>query len=140
DGWEGADNRPFTITPPSVVLPVVWFGNDSLYTQQVVNTLNFTADISGILEIGVGGAFDPDADSLLVMGLDWDGLGVLLSDPSERRLFNTDPFNTGIYTTSLTFQGPLGDSTRWKFKAYPDARFSNTGWETGDDRWYAYQE
>lgn len=138
DGWEGSPNRPFTITPPSVTLPVVWFNNDSVYAQQVVNTINFTADISGILGIGVGGAFDPDVDSLLVMGLDWDGLGVLLSDPSERRMFNTDPFNTGIYTTSLTFQGSLGDSTKWKFKAYPDARFSNGGWETGDDRWHNY--
>lgn len=139
DGWEGADNRPFTITPPSVVLPVVWFSNDSVYATQVQNTLNFTADISGILGIGVGGAFDDDVDSLLVMGLDWDGLGILISPESDRRMFNTDPFNSGIYTASLTFQGSLGDSTKWKFKTFPDARFSNGGWETGDDRWHTYQ-
>lgn len=139
DGWEGSPNRPFTITPPSVVLPVVFYNNDSVYAQQVVNTIDFTADISGILGIGTGGAFDPTADSLLVMGLNWDGLGVLLSDESERKMLNTDPFNTGIYTTSLTFQGSLGDSTKWKFKAFPDSRFSNGGWETGEDRWHVYQ-
>jgi hypothetical protein len=139
DGWEGAPNRPFTVTPPSVVLPVVYFSDDSVYAQQVTNTLNFTADISGILGIGVGGAFDPSADSLLVMGLNWDGLGILLSDESERKMVNVDPFNPGIYTTSLTFQGSLNDSTKWKFKTFPDARFSNGGWETGDDRWHVYQ-
>jgi hypothetical protein len=56
DGWEGSPNRPFTITPPSVVLPVVFYNNDSVYAQQVVNTIDFTADISGILGIGTGGA------------------------------------------------------------------------------------
>lgn len=139
DGWEGGNNRQFTVTAPGVVLPTYWFSNDSIYAQQVVNTINFTADISGILGIGVGGAFDPNQDSLLVMGLDWDGLGVLISDPSARKMLNTDPFNPGIYTTSLTFQGSLGDSTKWKFKAFPDSRFSNGGWETGSDRWHVYQ-
>lgn len=139
DGWEGGSNRTFTVTAPGVVLPTYWFSNDSVYSQQVVNTINFTADISGILGVGTGGAFDPNQDSLLVMGLDWDGLGILISDPSARRMVNTDPFNPGIYTTSLTFQGSLGDSTKWKFKAFPDSRFSNGGWETGSDRWHTYQ-
>jgi hypothetical protein len=30
------------------------------------------------------------------------------------------------------------DSTSWKFKAFPDDRFSGGGWETGSDRWYQY--
>jgi hypothetical protein len=55
-----------------------------------------------------------------------------------------DPFNPGIFTTSLSVTSGSatvgeGDSTKWKFKAYPDARFSNGGWETGEDRWHIYQ-
>jgi len=112
-----------------------------LPAQQVTNTINFTADISGILGIGVGGAFDPAQDSLLIMGLDWDGLG---QNVIGNRTMVEDPFNTGIFTTTLTVtSGPNslgeGDSTKWKFKAFPDFRFTNGGWETGSDRWLVYQ-
>ncbi len=142
DGWEGVPNRSFTLQSPEVILPVVWFNDDSIYNivQLVTNTLNFTADISGILGIGMGGAFDPDQDSLLVMGLDWDQLG---QDVQGDRKMVQDPFNAGIFTTTLTVtSGPgltEGDSTKWKFKAFPDSRFSNGGWETGEDRWHIYQ-
>ena len=142
DGWEAVDNRTFTLTAPETILPVVYFNNDSIYNivPTVTNTLNFTADISGILGIGAGGAFDPDQDSLLVMGLDWDGLG---QDVQGNRTMVQDPFNAGIFTTTLTVTSGAGltegDSTKWKFKAFPDARFSNGGWETGTDRWHIYQ-
>lgn len=140
DGWESVDNRVFVLEAPVTNLPVYWFNNDSVYNQidLVQNTFNFTADISDILGVGADGAFDPEQDSLLVMGLDWDGLGTLISDPADRRMENTDPFNSGIYTASLTVEGPLGDSTKWKFKAFPDARFSNNGWESGGDRWLTF--
>jgi Secretion system C-terminal sorting domain len=142
DGWEGIpDNRTFTLTGPDMTLPVVWFGDDSVanVVDPVTNTLNFTADISSILGIGAGGAFDGAQDSIEVRGLDWDGLG---QDVVGERVMVVDPFNAGIYTTSLTVtSGPgftEGDSTKWKFKAFPDARFSNGGWETGTDRWHFY--
>jgi hypothetical protein len=60
-------------------------------------------------------------------------------------MVNTDPFNPGIYTTTLTVSSDwgtpngIGDSTRWKFKAYPDERFQNTGWEMLPDRWHIYE-
>jgi len=143
DGWE-ADNRSFTLTAPGPqVLPKVWFNNDSSYTiiVHVTNTLNFTADISGILGVGAGGAYDPAQDSIQVAGLDWDNLGTnLIGD----RTMVQDPFNPGIFTTEMTVTSGSatvgeGDSTKWKFKAFPDARFSNGGWETGSDRWHVYQ-
>jgi hypothetical protein len=114
---------------------------NSINAQQVTNTINFTADISGILGIGIGNAFDPNQDSLLVMGLDWDGLG---QNVIGNRTMTQDPFNPGIFTTTLTVtSGPNttgeGDSTKWKYKAYPDNRFSNGGWELGGDRWIIYQ-
>jgi len=143
DNWESSSDRPFTVTAPSTVLPVVCFNNDCIHTPiiEVTNTLNFTADISSILGVGAGGAFDPNTDSLLVMGLDWDNLGKNVV--GNRRMFNTD-INPGIYTTTLTVTSGsaaalgVGDSTKWKFKAYPDSRFGNTGWETGSDRWHIY--
>jgi len=103
DNWESTPNRPLTVTAPSTTLPVVCFNDDCEWTpiNEVTNTLNFTADISGILGVGVGGAFDPAQDSILVMGLDWDNLGKNVV--GNRKLANTDPFNSGIYTTSLTF-------------------------------------
>ncbi|MCS7053125.1 MAG: T9SS type A sorting domain-containing protein [Ignavibacterium sp.] len=132
DGWESGNNRTFTVTAPSTVLPVYWFNNDSIYAQQVTNTFNFTADITGILGVGVGGAFDPNQDSLLVMGMTWNGVGNVIG--GNRRMVNVNPFNPGIYTTSLTVTGTQGATEKFKFKAFPDARFSNGGWETGDDR------
>ncbi len=144
DNWESTPDRPLTVTSPSTTLPVVWFNDDNIYTvvNEVTNTLNFTADISGILGVGVGGAFDPAQDSLLVMGLDWDNLGKDVV--GNRKMANTDPFNPGIYTTSLMVTSGsaapngVGDSTKWKFRAFPETRFANTGWETGSDRWHFY--
>lgn len=144
DNWESTPDRPLTVTSPATTLPVVCFNDDCEWTtlNEVTNTLNFTADISGILGVGVGGAFDPAQDSLLVMGLDWDNLGKDVV--GNRKLANTDPFNPGIYTTSLTVTSGsaapngVGDSTKWKFRAFPETRFANTGWETGTDRWHYY--
>jgi len=144
NGWEAAANRTFTLAASGPqVLPVYWFSNDSSYSTvvPVTNTLNFTADISAILGIGAGGAFDPAQDSLLVMGLDWDQLGENLI--GDRKM--VQGILPGFYSATLTVtSGPLtvgeGDSTKWKFKAFPDARFSNGGWETGQDRWHIYQQ
>ena len=39
------------------------------YVTEVTNTLNFTADISGILGVGVGGAFDPASGFITCYGI-----------------------------------------------------------------------
>ncbi len=144
DNWESTPDRQFTLTDSATILPVVWFNNDSFYVDLVItNTLYFTADISSFLNIGIGGAFDPDQDSLLVMGLDWDNYGQNVV--GNRRMENTNLFNPGIYATSLTVTSGsaapngVGDSTNWKFKAYPDSRFQNNGWEMSTDRWHIYE-
>lgn len=108
-------------------------------SNAVTNTLEFTADITTLLGLG-GEPFDPTQDSLLVEGLIWDDLG--MNVVGNRRMVSTG--TPGIYTTTLTVtSGPnapngVGDSTKWKFKAYPDARFVNNGWETTPDRWFVY--
>ncbi len=145
DDWESIPDREFTLTSPATLLPLVYFNNDYFnYDTIVTNTINFTADISSILGVGIDGAFDPNQDSLLVMGLDWEFLGQDVT--GNRRMINPDPFNPGIYTTTLSVTSTIGilahygwaDSTNWKFKAYPDSRFQNSGWETGSDRWHVY--
>jgi len=101
----------------------------------ITNTIHFTADISGIMGVGIGGAFDPQSDSLLVMGFDWDDTTTVVN--GSRNMVNTDPFNPGIYTTTLTIQS-ISDTLSWKFKASPDSRFRNDGLERGPDRLYYF--
>ncbi len=100
------------------------------------NTVIFTADISAIIGVGVGGAFNPLRDSLLVIGLDWDGSTTVVGN---RMMSNVDTLNLGIYTTTLLVSSTL-DSVRWKFKAAPPYYFMNAGWETGTDRWFTFSE
>lgn len=150
DNWEsdppnGPGNRLVTINAANINIPKAWFNNDKTYTviAEVTNTINFTADITDIIGIGAGGAYDPAVDSLMVEGLDWDNLGKDVV--GNRRLMAENPFAQGILTTSLTFTSGsaapngVGDSTKWKFQAFPNNRFGNNGWETGGDRWYYYQ-
>ena len=110
------------------------------YSQQnkitTTNTVTFTADISGIIGVGPGGAFDPLRDSLLVIGLDWDGETTVIGN---RMMSNVDTLNPGIYTTTLLLSSTL-DSVRWKFKAAPPYYWPNAGWETGSDRWFVLSE
>lgn len=135
-GWENRDDRwvVYQTNGSTINLPTIEPVIEPVQGTGITNTINFIADISGILGLGAGGAFDPNQDSLQVMGLDWNGGSNVVGN---RRMFNTDPFNPGIYTTSLTVDA-TDDSTTWKFKAFPDARFSNGGWESGADRYYVY--
>ena len=140
DTWEnvaGGGNRSFTLGTSAQALPGYWFNDDSTYNTvaAVTNTFNFTADLSGILGSGVG-YFDPTIDSIQVVGLDWDGHGTFVSG---NRTMVADPLVVGLYTASgLVVKGMPGDSARWKFKGYPDARFANSGYEAGGNRLLAF--
>ena len=77
------------------------------------------------------------------MGLDREFLGQDVTGNSRK--INPDPFHPGIYSTTLSVTSTMGilhygvgDSTQWNFKAYPDLRFLNRGWDLGGDRWYVY--
>jgi len=117
-----------------VIIPFVSFTQQNKITT--TNTVTFTADISGIIGVGPGGAFDPLRDSLLVIGLDWDGETTVVGN---RMMSNVDTLNPGIYTTTLLLSSTL-DSVRWKFRAAPPYYFMNIGWETGSDRWFTFSE
>ncbi|MBI5727056.1 MAG: hypothetical protein HY965_04350, partial [Ignavibacteriales bacterium] len=129
NGWEPDPNRSFTLqNVVNQMLPVVYFANDSVFHPMVTNTINFTADLSEIYGSG-SGVFDPNQDSILVMGLDWDNLGTVIS--GNRRMTEvTSPAKR--FKTTMTIRGILGDSTKWKYKAFPGERFLNTGWELGE--------
>lgn len=138
DKWEGSPNRTFTVTSAPQTLPVVFFADDNSYVLPVTNTINFIADLNYMLGTGVG-FFDPTIDSIEVRGLDWNGGTNVIG---TRKMVNVNPLDAGEYTTTLTVTstGSIGSTTEWKFKAYPDERFNNTGWETGDNRLYTFGE
>lgn len=144
-GWELGAARTYTFEADGNTVEV----NESVINIDVIvtgvgiqNTITFNADISGIIGASSTGAFDPESDKMTVAGLDWDGLGTLISDPADRVML-ADDFTPGLYYTSLTVEAPaefvVGDSTKWKFKAEPGDRFSNGGWELGSDRWFHYE-
>lgn len=136
-GWESSSNRPFTVPAKDTVLPVVFYNNETEYKPEVKNIVLFQADMSSYLGTGPG-QFDPSKDSLVVMGLsNWGGYAV--ASVEGNRTLAPSLSDPTIYQALLTFRGPVGDSTAWKFKAYPDSRFGNGGgYETGDNRWYYF--
>ncbi|MBI2420052.1 MAG: T9SS type A sorting domain-containing protein [Ignavibacteriales bacterium] len=134
--WEPTPNHLFTLTNAlHQELTAYYFANDSNFKATVINTINFTADLSDIYGTGYA-YFDPNQDSVLIAGLDWDGLGTYIS--GNRRL--TEVVNPPMrFKTTLTIKGFSGDSTKWKFRVFPEAKFRNTGWELGDDRWFKFR-
>lgn len=131
--WEGASNRPFTCPTKDSVLAVNWYNNDSTHNTKpvVVNTVNFRADLSYY-----DGYFDSTTDSLLVDGIDWDGYGAVVGGSRKTKENDTIPW---LFETTLKIKGILGDSCKWKFHFYPSARYSNSGYEMGGDRWIAFK-
>lgn len=132
--WEGDPNRNFTLDASSPqLLPLVYFDRDTVVNLSVINTLNFTLDMTDIYGSGLG-FFDPATDSVMLMGLDWSGAVVI--DSLSDRTFREDPFNPGVFHATMTIKGVEGDSTRYKCKAEPEADFFNWGWEITPDKWH----
>lgn len=129
--WEGDPNREFVLEKPSVTLPVVWFDRDSVLRFVAIDTLNFTADLSPYYGTGAG-FFDPATDSLVLQGLDWVGATVI----GGNRTFKEDPFSPGTFHCTMAIKGYIGDSTKWKTRAFPNTKFANDGWEFTNDKWY----
>jgi hypothetical protein len=108
----------------------------------IQNTVTFQADLSYMYGTGVA-FFDPTLDFIEIRGF-WDGdgnVGATLVSGDQR--MQPDPFNATLYTTTLVIELPegydVGTTTGWKFKASPDARFTNTGWDITANRSYAFQ-
>ncbi|MBI2420056.1 MAG: T9SS type A sorting domain-containing protein [Ignavibacteriales bacterium] len=134
--WEPTPNHLFTLTNAlHQELTAYYFANDTIFKQTVINTINFTADLSDMLGIGPG-YFNSNQDSINIAGLDWDGLGTYIS--GNRRLTEV-VYPPNRFKTTLTIKGPACDSTKWKFRLMPDSLFTNGGWEFGEDHWFKYR-
>ncbi len=136
DSWEGALNRSFTCPTKDSVLAVNWFSNDSTrFTKfPVTNTVTFNADLSSMSGSGLE-YLENNTDSLLVIGIDSDGHGTLIS--GNRKMVE-DSQVIGLFKTTLKIKGIEGDSCKWKFRFYPAEKFVNAGYER-NDRWIVFQ-
>ncbi len=122
DVWEGDPNRTYTVTSDvDQTIPLTYFNRRT--TTGVTVTITFQADMSKLLDQG----FNPATDSIEVRGdtypLDW-GPGKMLQQDL------TDPTR---FTVDLQFTGNPGTPIQFKFHADPQSRFTNTGWEAGDN-------
>ncbi len=146
DTWESSNNRPLVITSTAAdTLPVYYFNNDSSHVAPVIvttvkNIVKFQVDLTSYYGTAPG-QFDPSKDSIVVMGLNnWGGWNPDPNTFSGNRTLQPVFGQPGMYATTLTFYGPVGDSTAWKVKAYPDANFGNGGgYETiAGNRYYTF--
>jgi len=137
--WEDGSDRPFTLVSPETILPVAWFGRDSVVTiyNYIKNTLVFTADVSDILGTG-DDYFDPGTDEIKLYGFDEHEWESIISDDSTRYLTEV-PFSAGLYTCTVVVQGLADSTTGWKVKAGPSEKYQNYGgWEVSTKRRYTY--
>ena len=108
----------------------------------LVNTVTFKADLTDLFGSGVG-FFDPAIDGIEIRGFWGDDSasvidGLPFPRPMERNL------DAGVvYESTIQMQLPVGlpvgTTTNWKFKTYPDARWADGGWEIGSDHPYAFE-
>ncbi len=120
--WESVNNRVFTLDSSNMTLPAYYFNNDTNRTPLVILTINFYADLSNLFSAG----FNPASDSITVQGLDWQN-GTLI--PPVIRKMVPDTMFPAKYLATLKIKGVSGDTISWKYKAYPDSHFANSGWE-----------
>jgi hypothetical protein len=146
NNYEGiANNRSFTApanTGDTTYVTVAYFNDDTKYTGPPLhNKVKFVADLTAIFGTGPG-HFDATKDTIEVRGLDWGSPAYYVS--GNKTLHQNGFTPTQYETDTIVVAGILGDSASWKFKAYPDKDFVNSGWEglpdayptVGTNRWY----
>ncbi|NWF49655.1 MAG: T9SS type A sorting domain-containing protein [Ignavibacteriaceae bacterium] len=129
-GWEGKDeqiggNRSVAVGTTDLVLPVVWFNNDSIVTLVGNGNILFKVDMSVMSEVGI---FDVVNDSLQVRGSfnGWsDG------DPLRSKMFQ-DPLDANKFFLNVPFTN-VGLNEDQAYKFYVD--LANPGiWTDGWER------
>ncbi|HRU91934.1 MAG TPA: fibronectin type III domain-containing protein [Candidatus Marinimicrobia bacterium] len=88
-------------------------------------TITFQADLTDFI---ANGWFDPanPADSIVVNG-DFNGW-----DSHQKMLPSESNPNIYLFTTVVT--GNPGDIVGWKFRLFPDSKWTNNGWESVENR------
>ena len=122
DTWESDPNHEYKITTDAdQTIPLSYFNRRT--STGVTITITFETDMSTLLDQG----FNPSTDSIEVRGdtfpLDWGPGKQLQQDLIDPTLFKVD----------LEFTGTPGAPIQFKFHADPQSRFTNTGWEAGDN-------
>jgi hypothetical protein len=134
DNWEtdqptSSKNREYTVTSDvTQQLPLVYFNNKS--TLGVTHFITFQADMTDLITAG----FNPSTDSIEVRGdtapLDWG--------PGKR--MTKSLLNPNLYQYKGSFTAEVGATINFKFHADPEAKYDNTGWETGDNKTYTFAD
>jgi hypothetical protein len=134
DNWEqdqptSSKNREYTVTSDvNQQLALVYFNNKS--TLGVTHFITFQADMTDFIKAG----FNPSTDSIEVRGdttpLDWG--------PGKR--MTKSLLDPNLYQYKGAFTANVGAVINFKFHADPEAKFDNTGWETGDNKTYTFAD
>jgi hypothetical protein len=129
DTWEGVDNRTYAVTADAnQTIPVVYFNNRT--TVGVTHDITFQLDMTALKAAG----FNDATDSIEVRGdtspLNW-GPGIRLTKSL---------LNPNLYQVKRSFTAAVGGTINYKFHADPEAKFDNTGWETGDNHPYVFAD
>jgi hypothetical protein len=121
DEWEGIDNRSLTIPAEDMTIVWAWWNNEEP-TPVAIDTgvVVFQADMAQLL---ADGWFDPGTETIAVRG-GFEGWG------------NTEPmipdlFNPTLYKWSREIIAAHETEFGWKFKAFPDDNWLDSGWEIG---------
>ncbi len=108
-----------------------WGNIDSFTTLPATGTthlVTFQADMSALIAAG----FIPTADSIVVNGSfnAWS---------SQQRM--TQSFgHPSLFTYTVPMIAEAGQGIQYKFKAFPDSKFENGGWESEDNRRYEFAD
>jgi hypothetical protein len=134
DNWEQdqpttSKNREYIVTSDAnQQLPLVYFNNKS--TLGVTHFITFQADMTDLIAAG----FNPSTDSIEVRGdttpLDWG--------PGKR--LTKSLLNPNLYQYKGSFTANVDATINFKFHADPEAKYDNTGWETGSNVAYTFAD
>jgi hypothetical protein len=127
--WETVDNRQLTVPSGGVVLSTVFFDNRE--STGATATVTFQADLTNLI---TNGYFDAGTDTLYVPGSfnGWPG------KPTPQDITQPDLFNPTLYKLEREITAEIGSTINWKFRALPQTKFANTGWESGDNHSFTF--
>jgi hypothetical protein len=127
DVWESVDNRTATVGSEPLVIPVVYFNNQTSATVADVE-VRFRVNMS-IQDLT--GAFDPAADWVVVRGNhanlgNWGGAVARLTE---------ETLNPGIWSAWITFDDlPTGGAIEYKYVVLVGGDVNTAHWESSDNR------
>ncbi|MBN1424351.1 T9SS type A sorting domain-containing protein [Candidatus Fermentibacteria bacterium] len=128
DEWEGIDNRMLTIPAEDMTVVWAWWNNEEP-SPAVIDTgdVVFQADMTQLL---ADGWFDPGTEWISVRGgfEGWGNSEPMIPDLLQPTLYKW-PYN--IIAPHETVFG-------WKFKAFPDDNWLDSGWEIGANHEFTF--